>query len=409
MLLLNTKQAMTSGREETNHPTAFIEASQYNASFKVGGRISSLLVEEGSTVKKGDVLATLQSDELEAKVSQAEAAVAGIDGQIGQASSAISAAEAKKGQGENAVALTAETIEKQIEQAEAAVKAAQAQVNALKSGARPEEKKQAEIQMNAAKEAYEIADNSLNQLNALLKEGLISQSEVDKAKLSYLQAKASYEAAEQQYAIVEQGARTEQIEAAEAQVEQAKAALALAQANKQQVAIKQGDVAAAEAAVNQAKGALATAQSGKLQAEAVKKEAETYLGYTKLIAMADGVVLSQSAELGEIVGSGFPVFTIEEAIVQKWAKFYLPETEIVGLKTGDEISVKLTSSGDKVKAKVISISKAASFATTKASQNQGDLDIRAFGVKVEFIDLPDSFLTGMTVEWYGKAAAETGE
>ncbi|MFD1954242.1 HlyD family secretion protein [Paenibacillus thailandensis] len=407
VVLLNTNQAFTQSADNRNHPTASIEAEQYSASFKVGGRIASLLVEEGSAVKKGDVLATLQSDELQAKVDQAEAALSGIEGQIEQAEAAVSAAEAKKGQGEDAVGLTKETVEKQIAQAEAAVEAAEAQVSALKSGARPEEKKQAEIQRDAAKEAFEIAENSYNQLQGLLKEGLVSQTEVDKAKLSYLDAKAKYEAAEQQYKLVQEGARQEEIEAAEAQVAQAKAALALAQANRQQVAIKEGDVAAADAAVTQAEGALSAAKAGKAQAEAAKKEAETYLGYTKLVATADGVVLSRSAELGEIVGAGYPVFTIEKSAAKKTAKFFLPETEIAGLKVGDEVTVKVSSTGEMAKAQVKTIAKAASYATQKASQNQGDLDIVSFGVKVEFLELPETAIAGMTVEWYG--TAESGE
>lgn len=407
VVILNTNQAFTKSTENANHPTASIEAEQYSASFKVGGRIASMLVEEGSTVKKGDVLATLQSDELEAKAAQAEAALSGVEGQIEQAESAVTAAEAQKGQGEDAASLTKTTVEKQIKQAEAAVQAAEAQLNALKAGARPEEIKQAEIQMNAAKETYEIAEDSYKKLQGLLDEGLVSQSDVDEAKLSYTSAKASYEAAEQQYKLVQQGARTEEIEAAEAQVNQAKAALELAQANQQQIAISEGDVEAAEAAVGQAKGALSTAESGKAQAEAAKQEADVYLGYTKLIATADGVVISKSAELGEIVGSGYPVFTIEAADVQKTAKFYLPETETAGLKVGDNVNVKVSATGEMATAQIKSIAKAANFATQKASQNQGDLDVVSFGVKVEFTELPESALAGMTVEWYGKA--ESGE
>ncbi|GJM76773.1 hypothetical protein HMSSN036_89890 [Paenibacillus macerans] len=67
--ILNSNQ-ITSGSEKENRPTAFIEADQSSASFKVGGRIVELLAEEGDEVKKGDILAQIESDEVKAKVSR---------------------------------------------------------------------------------------------------------------------------------------------------------------------------------------------------------------------------------------------------------------------------------------------------------------------------------------------------
>ncbi|CAM4216938.1 HlyD family secretion protein [Paenibacillus macerans] len=405
--ILNSNQ-ITSGSEKENRPTAFIEADQSSASFKVGGRIVELLAEEGDEVKKGDILAQIESDEVKAKVSQAQAAVAVTEGQIGQAAASVNAAKSKKAEGESAVFLTAETIDKQIAQAQAVVQAAQAKVNGLKAGARPQELKQAKVQMEAAKKAYDIAKDNLQRTTGLFAEGIVSQADFDKVNLSYTQAEASYNAAVEQYNMAKEGARQEEIDAAEAQLEQAKAALALAEANKAQIEIKRQDVDAAVAMIEQAEAAQRTAESGKKQAAAALKEAQTYLGYTKLIAPVDGVIVSQSAELGEIVGSGFPVFTIQQTEAVKTAKFYLPETEMAGLKKGDIVNVKLVADGSMQKAKVVTIAQAATFASQKATQNTGDLDIRSFGIKVQFIDLPDTAATGMTVEWYGKDGGTSG-
>ncbi|MEF2968058.1 HlyD family efflux transporter periplasmic adaptor subunit [Paenibacillus sp. M1] len=396
---------VTSGSEKVNRPTAFIEADQASASFKVGGRITEIFVEEGDQVKKGDVLATIESDEINAKVAQAQAAVAVTEGQIGQAEASIDAAKTKKQQGEGAVSLTADTINKQIEQAKAVVDAAQAKVDALKAGARPQELKQAEIQMDAASKAYDIAKDTLTRTEELFAEGLVSQADLDKAKATNIQAEASYNAAVEQYNMAKEGARVEEIKAAEATLNQAKAALALAEANKAQIDIKKQDVETAEAAIHQAEAALHTAESGKQQASAALTEAETYLGYTKLIAPSDGFVVSQSAQVGEIVGSGFPVFTIQETASIKTAKFYLPETEMAGIKVNDNVDIKLVSGDKMLKGKVISVAQAATFASQKATQNTGDLDIRSFGIKIELLDLPSDVPTGMTLEWYGKSGA----
>ncbi|WP_261807926.1 biotin/lipoyl-binding protein [Paenibacillus sp. N3.4] len=159
VFLLTSKQA-TSQTDPVNqtHPTAYIETNEVSASFKVGGRVTEVLVKEGDVVKKGQVLARLQSTEIEAKVEQAKAAVALAQGKIAEAEGATATAEAKKQQGIAGVNVTAETAEQQVAQAQAAVSAAQAKVDGLRNGARPEEKKQAEIQFKAASEVYTIAE-----------------------------------------------------------------------------------------------------------------------------------------------------------------------------------------------------------------------------------------------------------
>ncbi|MFC5450049.1 HlyD family secretion protein [Paenibacillus aestuarii] len=400
--LLSSKQA-TSQTDPVNqvHPTAYIEKNEVSASFKVGGRVTEILVKEGDSVKKGQVLARLQSGEIEAKVAQAKAAVSLAQGKIAEAQGASATAEAKRQQGIAGVNVTADTAEQQVAQAQAAVSAAQAKVDGLHNGARPEEKKQAEIQFQAAQEVYTIAEQNLNRMNAMLEQGLVAQADVDKVKVSYQEAKTKRDLAEQQYNMASQGPREEEIRGAEALLEQAKAALKLAEANRETVQVRQGDVAAAVAAVQQAQGAVKSAQSGEQQAKAAQLEAETYLSYTELVAPSDGVILSQSAQLGEMVGSGFPVFSLEST-EQPWAKFYLPETAIAGLKTGSKISMTLVSTGEKVEGVVTNVAAAPDFAVKKATQTSSETDIRSFGIKVEFSALPDNATTGMTLVWNGK-------
>ncbi|MEW9701334.1 HlyD family secretion protein [Paenibacillus sp. SI8] len=400
--LLSSKQAISQTDPANRlHPSAYIETNEVSASFKVGGRVTEILAKEGDTVKKGQVLAHLQSTEIEAKVEQAKAAVALAQGKIAEAQGASATAEAKKQQGIAGVEVTADTADQQIAQAQAAVSAAQAKVDGLHNGARPEEKKQAEIQLDAAKEVYTIAEQNLNRMNAMLTQGLVSQADVDKVKVSYQEAKTKRDLAEQQYNIANIGPREEEIRGAEALLEQAKASLKLAEANRETVKVRQGDVAAAAAAVQQAQGAVKSAQSGEQQAKAAQMEAETYLSYTELLAPSDGVILSQSAQAGELVGSGFPVFTMN-AIDKFWAKFYLPETAIGGLKAGDKISLQLVSSGEKVEGVIATIAAAPDFAIKKATQTSGETDIRSFGIKVDLNSLPDNAATGMTLIWNGK-------
>ncbi|NOU70309.1 biotin/lipoyl-binding protein [Paenibacillus sp. LMG 31458] len=400
--LLTTKQA-TSQTDTVNqlHPTAYIESNEVSASFKVGGRVTEILVKEGDVVKKGQVLARLQSTEIEAKVEQAKAAVALAQGKIAEAQGATATAQAKKQQGIAGVNVTADTAEQQVEQAKAAVSAAQAKVDGLHNGARPEEKKQAEIQFQAASEVYTIAEQNLNRMKAMLEQGLVAQADVDKVKVSYEEAKTKRDLAQQQLNMANQGPREEEIRGAEALLAQAQASLKLAEANRGNVQVRQGDVAAAAAAVQQAQGAIQSAQSGEQQAKAAQLEAETYLSYTELVAPIDGTILMQSAQVGELVGSGFPVLSIESA-EKRWAKFYMPETSIAGLKVGNNISMTMLSTGEKVVGTVKTVAAAPDFAIKKATQTSGETDIRSFGIKIELNTLPDTATTGMTLQWNGK-------
>ena len=50
-----------------------IATREYKVSSKVAGRIGSVLVKRGDNVKKGDLIFTIESPELEAKLTQAKA------------------------------------------------------------------------------------------------------------------------------------------------------------------------------------------------------------------------------------------------------------------------------------------------------------------------------------------------
>lgn len=384
------------------HPTAYIEADTTSASFKIGGRITEILVKEGDVVKKGQPLARLQSAELEAKVEQAKAAVALAQGKIAEAKGATSTAEAKKSQAVTGVKVTADTAAQQVAGAQAAVEAAQAKVDALHTGARPEEKQQAQIQLKAAQEVFTIADLNLKRMTSMLEQGLVSQAEVDKVKVSYEEAKNKFNLAEQQAKMVEQGPREEEIRGAEALLAQAKATLDLAVANKEQVELRQGDIAVAAASIAQASGAVQSAESAEQQAKAAQLEAETYMSYSTLIAPADGVILTQAAQVGEIVSTGFPVFTLQDN-QNHWAKFYMPEGAAAGLKNGDKVALVLDATQEQLEGTVSVVAPAPDFAVKKATQSTGETDIRSFSVKITLTNLPQSAINGMTLRWNGKA------
>jgi HlyD family secretion protein len=119
-----------------------------------GFRVLELRVDEGDTVRKGDVLATLVPTTLEAQVAQSDASLARGDAAIARAQSAITESEARLKEAEAALKRAAPLTksgylsESTFDQRDAAAKAARAQLVSAQDGLKlaVAEKQQVEAQ-----------------------------------------------------------------------------------------------------------------------------------------------------------------------------------------------------------------------------------------------------------------------
>lgn len=152
---------------------------------KIPGRIISVLVSEGTRVGAGQVVARLESADLAAQVSQAE-------------------------QG--------------VRQAQAGRSVARARLSALESGARPQERAQAENAVAQAEANLRSAEAEAARMQQLFAAGAVSRQQLDAAVLQRDVARAQLDTARQQSSLIESGARQEDLQMARAQVEQADAA-----------------------------------------------------------------------------------------------------------------------------------------------------------------------------------------
>ena len=345
-----------------------IEGTEVDLSFKMGGSIEQLAIADGDEVKAGQLVATLNSEELLAKKEQAEATY-----HLAQ----VKLEQAKKG-----VSLTDSSSSAQVDQAQAVVNSAKAQLDANKNGARAEEIAQLKAKLSAAQTSNQIAATNLERMQKLLVEGAVPQVKVEEAKMQADKAAAELKAADEQLKMAQSGSRREQIDASQAQLDQAKAAYDQAVAGRGQVGLKQLDVKSAEAGVQQAKGALA--------------EIEAYLNNTKLTAPVDGIVKSVSVQKGELVAQGFTVVTIQTK-ADNYVKLYVNEYTLANIKSGDMVKLYVPALKREVDAKIATIAPAADFAVKKATQELGDRDIRSFQVKLLVTDA--ELRPGLTVEW----------
>ncbi|MDE6070228.1 MAG: efflux RND transporter periplasmic adaptor subunit [Alistipes sp.] len=156
-----------------------VECTAYKASSKVPGRIDCMKVTQGQHVEQGELLYTLSTPELDAKLQQAEA--------VKSAASALDAA---------AVAGA------RIQQIEAALSMW--------------EKAQAGLEL--ARKTYERVKNLYDQ-------GVVPAQKLDEASANYEAMKATAQAAKAQYDLAKDGARKEDKAAAAAKVQQAEGAV----------------------------------------------------------------------------------------------------------------------------------------------------------------------------------------
>ncbi|MFT4810484.1 MAG: HlyD family secretion protein [Paraglaciecola sp.] len=140
-----------------------IQAQQYSISSKVSGRIDQVLVRKGDQVKKSQLIFTLYSPEITAKLDQAIA---------GQKAAGAMAKEAEK-------------------------------------GARTQEIQASKEQWLKAKSATELMEKTYQRINNLYEDGVIAEQKSDEANTQRLAAKYTENAAFQMYQLTQEGAREE--------------------------------------------------------------------------------------------------------------------------------------------------------------------------------------------------------
>jgi len=157
-----------------------VECTTYRASSKIPGRIATMLVEQGERVEQGQLLYTLTTPELNAKLQQAEA--------VKTAASALDAA-------------------------------------AL-AGARTQQIQAAKNIWQKAQAGTELARKTYDRVKSLYEQGVVPAQKLDEATANYQAMQATEQAAHAEYQLALSGARKEDKEAAAARVLQAQGAVA---------------------------------------------------------------------------------------------------------------------------------------------------------------------------------------
>ncbi|GAG07494.1 unnamed protein product, partial [marine sediment metagenome] len=178
--------------------TVLVEKGEVNSFLKVTG-----VVEANETVR---VTSEIMGQAKEVKVQDGE--------------------EVNKG--DILIVLGDEQIKIQVAQAQATLDSIQASYDKIKSGARPQEIKQAESAVLQAKINRDSAEENYLRMKKLFTEKVISKQQYEQAKNQYEIADAQHQSAQESYELVIEGAAEEDVKSVEAQVRQTRAALDMA-------------------------------------------------------------------------------------------------------------------------------------------------------------------------------------
>lgn len=288
-----------------------MELTQVDISFKVAGKLTERAVNEGDTVKKGQLIARIDQVQTLRQNQAQQASVQSAQMQLSQSATSIAWQQA--------------TNEAEIELRKAELRQAQANLDQLLNGSRPEEIQQSEAAVADARTQAEQARLDWERAQTLYKNDDISTAQRDQYQARFNSAAALLRQAEQRFAMVKEGPRKEEIAAARAAVARAQAALKVGQANALEVTRRQEDLEGRRAEIQRAKAQLGVTES--------------QLDDTSVYSPIDGVVLVKSAEIGEVLAAGTTIVTIGD-LDHPWLRGYIKETDLGRVKLGQK--VKLT-------------------------------------------------------------------
>ena len=335
-----------------------IELTEVNIAFKTAGRLVERSVDEGDPVKKGQVVARLDRDQL---LAQRAREAAGLE-----------SAEAQRAQAETSLEWQKANTAADLEQRKADLVSQQSRLEDLKNGARPQEKLDAKAAVDAAQAEVERARRDWERAQVLYKNDDISTAQYDQYRSRSDSAGAALRSANERESLVLAGPRAEVVRAQEGQVERARGALRMAEATALEIQRREQELVTRGAEIGRSRASLALIDS--------------QLADTIAISPVDGVVLVKAADIGEVLAPGTTVVTVGD-IDHPWLRGYVNETDLGKVKLGSAARITTDSYPGKVyPGRVTFIASEAEF-TPKQIQTQQERVKLVYRIKIE-VDNP---------------------
>lgn len=335
-----------------------IEVTDAEVSFKIPGRVEQRAVDEGELVEQGELVARLDSSDLECEV-------------------AIRLAELEQARAKLAELEAGSRVE-EIAAAEAATRKARAALAVLEEGSRRQEIARAEAAVSSAAVERDRLSAEFRRAKELFERKAISAEEFDRSKAAYEVAIERLREATEQFDLVKEGPRRQRIEEARAALDEATSRYELVQAGPRVEAIQQ-------------------ARARVAQAEASHRLAEIRLSYAVLNSPMTGIVLTKHIEPGEYVAPGTPVVTTGD-LEHVWLRAYINEGDLGRVKIGQSARVSTDTYPDKVyEGRVSFVSSEAEF-TPKTVQTHRERVKLVYRIKIDIPNPDMELLPGMPAD-----------
>lgn len=275
-----------------------IPANELELSFRTSGVLDEVLVETGDQVEESDLLARLETDDLERAVAEAD-----VELQIAQ----LELADVREG-----------PSEAEIADAEAALRDAQAELALAYDAYQDTSDSTLDDAVESAKENYDWWVGYYQKQKARYEEGKIGQTEHDWAMAAMIEAEEAW-----QRAINE--AHVEEVQAAN-RVEQARNAVTQAKEDLELLESEPLTETLMEAEMNVDEALLA------------REEAKANLEAAQLYAPFGGTLMDVAAGAGDRVGTNTPILTLAD-LQEPLLRFWLEESDMSRVAVDNQVNV----------------------------------------------------------------------
>jgi len=325
----------------------------------VTGRLQKLYVEEGDTVKQGQLIATIDPLETRLQLKQNEAQLRGamsaaqkstisIEESRLQVKAAYEQAKAKLAQMELALKVQPGLTNDAILQARMGLESSQEEKRRLLNSAHPTQLAAAKSTLEEAKANLANANSDYERQVELEKKGYVSGKVVENAQLALALARTRLDSAQVSFERLDSQFKSE-LAKIEEQIRQSQAALNTAKANSIQDEVKRHDYMVALADVERAKASLHDPEvlekshqqdlASVSQLQSVVGEAERQLRETNILAPITGIVTKKALQVGELAtglsqfSSGTTIVKIEDRTAMR-IKLDINEIDVAKMTVG---------------------------------------------------------------------------
>ena len=360
---------------------------------RAGGKVLSLPVEEGTIVKKGQLIAEIDPSDTLLTVNQAKADISASNAKVvetkkvmtlqqsesqvaidtaeanlkaaeASANAALARWESAKSDADSQGALT----DAAVANAKATLVAEQQKLSQMTGASHPQETALSLADMHQAEANLKNADAQLRRQQALLAKGFVAQSQVDQAEATRDVAYATLQSTREKVNTLKPELDAD-LQSEQAKVDQCVAALQTAEANRVQIKLKRQAANAAKAdylqsiaAVKQAQvrivqtkaermndaikdTEIAQAQAAGARSDAALTNADIQLRDTHVAAPSDGIVLKKYVEQGTMITSGMSFNSTGTSIVnlgdisRMYVDVQVDETDVASVTMDQKVDI----------------------------------------------------------------------